>query len=91
MSAPAGKSAKEWTKVAERLKRSYKKAILKAAWLCYIQSLKKEERKMRALADVLETSDGSNDSAETLANYLSDGPEEFQQFLGRTLWKYQLP
>ena len=46
---------------------------------------------MRALADVLETSDGSNDSAETLANYLSDGPEEFQQFLGRTLWKHQLP
>ena len=46
---------------------------------------------MRALADTLEASDGSNDSAETLANYLSNGPEEFQQFLGRTLWKHQLP
>jgi len=91
MSAPIDKRTKEWINVAERLKRAYKKTILKAAWLCYIQSLKKEERKMRALADTLETSGDTNDSAEILANYLANGPEEFQQFLRRSIWKHQLP
>jgi len=73
---------------ADRLKRVYKKTILEAACPHYIQSLRKEEtqeRKMRALADSLETSDDSNDSAKTLANYLSNDSEEFQQFLGRPL------
>ena len=54
----------------------------------YIQILKKEEaqeRKMRSLADTLETSDDSNDSAKNLVNYLPNDPEGFQQFLGRPL------
>lgn len=46
---------------------------------------------MRALADTLKTNNGTNDSTETLANYLSNVPEEFQQLLGRILWKHQLP
>ena len=90
-SAPVDKRTKECTKVTERPKRAYKKTILKAAWPCYIQCLRKEERKMRALADTLKTNNGTNDSTETLANYLSNVPEEFQQLLGRILWKHQLP
>ena len=57
--------------VAERLKRVYRKTILKAAWPHYIQSLKKvetEEREKKIIADSHQTSDDNNDPAKNLAN-----------------------